>query len=770
MGFVEGVVGKVINFVIDVLRRLLRDAVGKAALDAPALVAVNEGVALGLDLVGVLFGDGAAHHVRAAQRVARQLLEDHHDLLLIDDAAVGVRQDGLQHGVLVGDEGGIRFAGDEPGDGLHRAGAVQGVDGGQVTDGGGLHLHAHAGHAGGFHLKQACGAPGGDHLEHLRVVLGQVVNAHMDAALGKRLDGVVQHRQVAQGEEVHLQQAKALQRRRFVLGDDALIVARQRDVLIHRLAGDDHARRVLGGVAGHTLDGTAGVDDAAHRLVLVVHLPQGLGHLQRLVQRDLRVVRAAGHLLGDNVHLGIGAVQHPPHIPDDALGRHGAEGDDLRHMVGAVLAVDVVDDLAPAAVAEVHIDIGHGDALRVQEALEVQVVLHGVYVGDVHAVGHHAARAAAAPRADGDVVVLGVLGEVGHDEEVIHKAHLADHVHLVFQTLAVLLRLVGVAAAEAVSAQLFKPAVSVVALGIFEFRQVIGAELKVHLAALGDLHRVVDGLRVLGEEGAHLVLALDVELLCLELHAAGVVQRLARLDAHQHVLRLGVLLADVVGVVGGHQRDASLLAQAVQPGQDLPLLRKAVILDLKIVVLRPHDGAHGQGVLLCALIVPGAQAAGDLTGQTAGQGDQPLVVLPQQVEVDAGLDIKALHVGLTDHIGQVAVARLVHAQQHQMPRLAVQLVHLVEPGAGRDVHLTADDRVDALRLAGAVKIHAAVHHAVVGDGDAGLAQLLHPLGQRIDAARAVQQGILRMHMKMGKSHRKLLFAGAVPCIVSPGGR
>ena len=42
----------------------------------------------------------------------------------------------------------------------------------------------------------------------------------------------------------------------------------------------------------------------------------------------------------------------------------------------AVLSADVVHHLVPAGVAEVHVDIRHTHPLRVEEALEVQPVLH----------------------------------------------------------------------------------------------------------------------------------------------------------------------------------------------------------------------------------------------------------------------------------------------------------------------------------------------------------------------------------------------------------
>ena len=135
--------------------------------------------------------------------------------------------------------------------------------------------------------------------------------------------------------------------------------------------------------------------------------------------------------LGHHVHLGVGHVQGAAHIPNGSASRHGAEGNDLGHMVVAVLPADVVHHLAPSGVAKVHIDIGHGYPLRVEKPLEVQVVLHGVDIRDLQTVGHHGACGGAAPRPYRDVYALGVAHEVGHDEEVIGEPHLFDHVQLI---------------------------------------------------------------------------------------------------------------------------------------------------------------------------------------------------------------------------------------------------------------------------------------------------------------------------------------------------
>ena len=181
--------------------------------------------------------------------------------------------------MLIADQGRIRLAGNETRDRIHRAGTVECVDGGDVADAGGAQLLADIRHAGRFHLKHAGGSAGGQHLEHRRVVIRDPVQVKLRLPPVDHVLRIVQHRQVAQGQKVHLQQTQFLQRGRFVLGDNALVVAGQRHIGVDRSAGNDHARCVLGGVAGHSLDGLSRVNKPAYLFLALIHFPQGFGDL-----------------------------------------------------------------------------------------------------------------------------------------------------------------------------------------------------------------------------------------------------------------------------------------------------------------------------------------------------------------------------------------------------------------------------------------------------------------------------------------------------------
>ena len=112
------------------------------------------------------------------------------------------------------------------------------------------------------------------------------------------------------------------------------------------------------------------------RLVLVSVL-----ELRVNPQRVLKVAGLEGHHAGDPVHVAVGHSHCPAHVAQGSLCAEGAEGDYLGHVVAAVLFDDIVQDLVPAVVLEVQVDVRHFLAFQVEEPLEDQAVLQGVNIG-----------------------------------------------------------------------------------------------------------------------------------------------------------------------------------------------------------------------------------------------------------------------------------------------------------------------------------------------------------------------------------------------------
>ena len=370
----------------------------------------------------------------------------------------------------------------------------------------------------------------------------------------------------------------------------------------------------------------------------------------------------------------------------------------------------------------------------------------------MHTVGRNGGSAGASARPNGDARCFCIVDKIPHNKVVIYIAHAADNPDFIFQPLLIFLRLIGIALPEAVIAQLSEKFFVGIALRHRISRQMVFMEHKVQVALLGNFHRVVKGFLTAGEQGAQLLLAFEIEVIRGKAHPVFVVHRLSRLDAQQYVLHFGILPAQIVGIVGHHQRKPRLPRQTPDALVHRQLLRDAVILKLQIEISLPHDVRHLQRIGFGGRIGFIHQCLGNGTGQAGRKGNQPIVPLAQQLQVNAGLAVKSVEEGLRHHVAQVLIALAIFAQQHQMIGVVVDAMHPVGHFPPGNIHLAPDDGLDARRLCCLVEINAAIHHAVVGDGNAVLPQFLHPLHHAVNAARTVQETILRVDVQMDKAH------------------
>ena len=205
-----------------------------------------------------------------------------------------------------------------------------------------------------------------------------------------------------------------------------------------------------------------------------------------------------------------------------------------------------------------------------------------------------------------------------------------------------------------------------------------------------------------------------------------------------------------MAVVGGHQGDIQPLAHIDDAGDDALFVLQAVVLDLQEEIALAEHFFHLPGVFFRLGDAPVQQQFVEVAAQAGRHADKALVVLLEQFIIDAGTVIKAPGEGLAVQVHQVFIAGLVFAQQDQVAVFALGVALFLHVGA--HVDLAADDGMDALRLAGLVKIDHAVQHAVVGDGAGVHAQLLQALGQFLDAAGAVQQAVFRVQVQMREGH------------------
>ena len=234
-------------------------------------------------------------------------------------------------------------------------------------------------------------------------------------------------------------------------------------------------------------------------------------------------------------------------------------------------------------------------------------------------------------------------------------------------------------------------------------------------------------------------------------------------------MRLGVVAVDVVQVVRRAKAQPELLPKASERVVDLDLAIDAVALHFEQEAIRAEDVSIRRDRLARPVDVAVHDPARGLTLEAARKRDQPLRVLGQDLLVDAGLVVHALHLADRAEPHQVEVAGVVGGEEGQVVGVAVDAPLAKQAGPGRDVYLAADDRLDPGFLAGLVEVDRAVHDAVVGESDRGHVELGRSSHHRLDAAGAIEQRVLGVVVEVdegfwGVRHRLDWVGGPRPIV------
>ena len=557
----------------------------------------------------------------------------------------------------------------------------------------------------------------------------------------------VDHAEVAQPEEVHLHQAHLLALRVGEAGDDHAVLV----PLVHgedveqRLVGDDERAGVYAGLADQALDPATGVDDLVDVRVALVQSPElaALGEplvvrVEQVVQRNVLAHHGSRHGLGDLLAERERVAQDAARVLDRGLRLDRAERVHLARVRLAVLVRHVADDLVALAVVEVEVDVRRGDALGVEEPLEQQSVLHGVHFDDLGEERHHRSGGRAATRPHRDPVLARITADVGDDEEVRRVAHRLDDAHLELDAIAeVGRRAVAEPLANAVLDLLAQPRGLRLPRRHVELRHPVDLAEDVGVVAdpLRDRERVVAGLGHLTEQRPHLLGGLDVVAVAVEPEPVRVVLVATYADAQEVVVGVELVGGDVVGVVGGQQRQVEVLRDPQEVVTDVALDGQPVVHELRVEVLGPEDvavrGRSGQRLVVLAKAKPGL----DLARRAAGRRDDALAVLGEQLAVHARLQVEALEAREARQPEQVAQAfgilrphrhvRVATAARDILGALGVEVGDLAlagrpelrnpgEPGRRGHVGLDPDDRLDGMVLRRVPELVRPEHVAVVG--------------------------------------------------------
>ncbi len=150
----------------------------------------------------------------------------------------------------------------------------------------------------------------------------------------------------------------------------------------------------------------------------------------------------------------------------------------------------------------------------------------------------------------------------------------------------------AVLALRALAAEMFQVRRGRQALRHGEVRHQEAGIFQLQVALLDDAHRVRHGVGDLGEAFEHLVAALHVNLVGLAREAVRVVDRRARLDAEQDVVRRVILAPDEMDIVGGDERQPGARALRDEELRLLPLLGHAVVHHFEEEMVAPEPLRH----------------------------------------------------------------------------------------------------------------------------------------------------------------------------------
>ena len=595
-----------------------------------------------IPMLGHFLGDFLAHGlaqvVRFGHGIIGQFGGNFHDLLLVEDNAVGLLENRLEFRHKIDHGLAAVFALNKI---IHHAavqgaGAIEGHQGGDVGKRSRLQPHQQIFHAGAFQLENARGVAAGQEGIGRPVVQIQIDHiGHRLTLIRQKRQGLFDDREVAQSQEIELDEPRLFHVLHVKLGYHLpFFTAVQGQVFHQGLVADDHAGGVGGGVAREALQDTANLEQFRNfrarggQLVEFRLLGDGI------LETDVENIR---HHFGNGIHLPQGNVQRSPYIPDHGPCLEFSIGNDLRYKFStAVLLHHVFVDLVPPVDAEIHVDVGHADAGGVQEPFKNQAVLDGVQIGNAHGVGHHAAGRRPAPRAHRNAVFLGVADEVGHDEEIGGKTHFLDDGNFIFQPLIVdrlvntrlflpdFVHAAPVAGTHRSLEQVFRADI----FGRGKGWKMIG-EIELIGAPAGNGERIFDGAGVILKGGLHFRRGLEVELVRAEPEAVALVDGFAGLDAQQHIVGPHVLLFQVMAVVAGHQGDGQFGAHLPQGAVHRLLDVDPVVLDLEIEMVVAKEFLVPAGGGFGLLDAPLLDMHGDFAVQAGRQGDKAAMMRGQ---------------------------------------------------------------------------------------------------------------------------------------------
>ena len=231
------------------------------------------------------------------------------------------------------------------------------------------------------------------------------------------------------------------------------------------------------------------------------------------------------------------------------------------------------------------------------------------------------------------------------------------------------------------------------------------------------------------------------------------------LDRHQGVLSEGVILSDIVDIIGSDERDVELTGPSNELSINGVLLRKVLVF-LKFEI---KIGTKMVFVFLDKLESGFGFFFEDKTilerSETARENDQIIGIGSEKgFEVDPRAIREAFEIGNGDHLQDAAITSIIFSQNGQVELVATGAELFVGARVFGHVKLAADDGFDsALGFGGSIiKMKIAIHIAVIGDGDGGLTESFDLRDELLNGGEAVEERKLSVGVKVNEIGRIIL--------------
>src|SRR5215208_7725293 len=266
---------------------------------------------------------------------------------------------------------------------VHRSRAVKRYDSDNIFNAVSVHFAKHVTHSGTFQLKHTDGIAMTQHFISSRVIERHAPNVEARHAISDQRLGLFYNRQGFQSEEVELDQAGLLDPLHIELsyGKARPGIAIQGDEFFERSVAYHHTSCVSGGVTIEALELHADFEHCPNSRILIALFLQTRLAIDGFLQRH-RVCGIVGNELAQPINLAIGHLQHATDVAAYSPCLKLSERNDLSDAVRAVLILHITDDLIAAVLAKVDVEVGHRNALRVQEPFEEQIESQRIEVGN----------------------------------------------------------------------------------------------------------------------------------------------------------------------------------------------------------------------------------------------------------------------------------------------------------------------------------------------------------------------------------------------------